>query len=66
MGFILGTLEFLGSLSSDTLSKEVHPITDLKEYFNPIKKRYDYFTGYIIFIGILLLVILILIIFGHL
>ncbi|MEH7098237.1 hypothetical protein [Neobacillus vireti] len=66
IGFILAILGFVRSASLDTLKKEEHPITDLKEPFNSIKKRSNFVVGCVIFIGIFYLVILLLSIFGQL
>ncbi|MGG3470770.1 hypothetical protein ABES02_25195 [Neobacillus pocheonensis] len=66
IGFILAIIGFVRSTRSDTLKKEEHLITGLKELFNPIKRRYNFVVGCVIFIGIFYLLILILSIFGQL
>ncbi|MGD8192273.1 hypothetical protein ACQCN2_20070 [Brevibacillus ginsengisoli] len=58
IGLVLGLLGYIGSASSDTLKTEEQPITDLKEHFNPIKKRYNLVVGCVVIIGGFYLLIL--------
>ncbi|MEH7454910.1 hypothetical protein [Gottfriedia acidiceleris] len=59
IGLLFVTIGFIRNQFFKTIKKEEKPITDLKNHFNPIKKRYDYTVGLVMFLGIFYLFILV-------
>jgi predicted neutral ceramidase superfamily lipid hydrolase len=64
-GLIIALIGFIRIQFFDTLKTKEKPITDLKNYFNPIKKRYNYVVGLVMLVGFFYLFILIFSIFGQ-
>ena len=62
IGLIFATIGFIRNQFFDTSKTEEKPISDLKEHFNPIKKRYNYVF---MILGIFYLFILIFSILGQ-
>ncbi|WP_088043089.1 hypothetical protein [Bacillus sp. EAC] len=59
MGLIFALIGFIRNQFFINFKTEEKPITDLQVYFNPNKKRYNYFVGIVMFLGIFYLFILI-------
>jgi len=59
IGLIFALIGFIRNQFFVTFKAEEKPITDLQDYFNPNKKRYNYVVGIVMFLGIFYLFILI-------
>ena len=66
IGLLFATIGFIHNQFFVTNNTEEVPITDLKNHFNPIKKRYNYVAGIGMFLGVFYLFILVFSILGQL
>jgi hypothetical protein len=59
IGLVLAILGYIRSDISRTIKREEQLDPDLNEHFNPIKKRINFVVGFVIFIGVFYISILI-------